>query len=252
MEVYAYERLTAQEIQNIAENEHAIAVLDIGSIEQHGYHLPVGTDYIIGQAFLDEAVKRLDSENVTYLLLPQLPFSCSIEHQNVPGTITFTPIMVIQMIEAVGESLLRAGLKNLVIMSGHGGNEHEMEIAARELHIKGMNTFCIHNFLAQGKYGAEESDVHAGALETSVMLEIAPDTVHMDKITKEASDSVEIWDSMTDHFSCASQAWIATDLSKEGVCGKPILGKAKQGKYWLNTMGSEIAKAFKTIEKQLF
>ena len=251
MAVYHYEKLTAGEIKNLAEKEKVIAVLNIGSIEQHGPHLPVGTDCICGTTYVEGALEKVKAD-VNYLLLPMMPYSCSIEHIHFPGTITMKPAFVIEFIDAIGENLMRSGIYNLIITSGHGGNEHVMEIAARELRVQGMHTYCIHNFLAEQKLGAPEEEVHAGAVETSVLMALSDDLVRVEKIEKECTDSKDKWFGMVNGNTCASEAWTAEDIGIDGVCGAPEKAEKEAGVAHIGQMSEAFAESFDVIASKLY
>lgn len=250
MAVYQYEKCTAEEIQKFGK-EKTIAILNIGAIEQHGPHLPVGTDCFCGTAYLMEAMKLVKAD-VNYLVLPMMPYSCSIEHSHFPGTITLKPTVVIELINTIGENLMRAGIQNLIITSGHGGNEHVMEIAARELRVEGMHTYCVHNFLSEQKLGAPEEEVHAGAVETGVLMALGNDYVRINKIKKECTTSKEKWFGMLNYKACISEAWLAEDVGVDGVCGAPELANGQAGKEHIQQMAEAFAEAFDAVADKLY
>lgn len=250
MAVYYYEKCTAEEIQKFGDGK-TIAILNIGAIEQHGLHLPVGTDCFCGTTYLEEALKLVQAD-VNYLILPIMPYSCSIEHSHFPGTIAMKPSFVIEFIEAIGKNLIRAGIQNMIITSGHGGNEHVMEIAARELRVEGMHTFCIHNFLSEQKLGSPEEEVHAGAVETSVLMALGDDYVRVDRIKKECTASKEKWFNMLNYKACISEAWIAEDVGIDGVCGAPEYATKEAGEEHIRQMATAFATAFDEVAKKLY
>ncbi len=251
MSVYRYEDLTAEEIKELGENKKAIAILSIGSIEQHGPHLPVGTDCFCGTAYIEKALEKITAD-ADFLMMPAMPYSCSVEHIHFPGTIALKPMFVIEFITEIGKNLMRTGIENMIITTGHGGNEHVMEVAARELRVDGMHTFCIHNFLAEQKLGAPDEEIHAGAVETSVILAISDKLVKQDKIDASFTASKEKWFGMVNMTTCASQAWLAEDVGINGVCGAPENATLEAGIEHIELMSNEIAKACDTIAETLF
>lgn len=250
MAVYQYEKCTAEEIQSFGKGK-TIAILNIGAVEQHGPHLPVGTDCYCGTTYLQEAMKLVKAD-VNYLVLPLMPYSCSIEHSHFPGTITMKPELVIEFINMIGENLMRAGIMNLIITSGHGGNEHVMEIAARELRVEGMHTYCVHNFLSEQKLGALEEEVHAGAVETSVLMALGDDYVRKDKIKRECTASKEKWFGMLNYKTCISEAWLAEDVGVDGVCGAPEYASKEAGLEHIRQMAVAFAEAFDAVADKLY
>ncbi len=250
MAVYQYEKCTAEEIQSFGKGK-TIAILNIGAVEQHGPHLPVGTDCYCGTTYLQEAMKLVKAD-VNYLVLPLMPYSCSIEHSHFPGTIAMKPAFVIEFINMIGENLMRAGIMNLIITSGHGGNEHVMEIAARELRVEGMHTYCVHNFLSEQKLGAPEEEVHAGAVETGVLMALGDDYVRTDKIKKECTASKEKWFGMLNYKACISEAWLAEDVGVDGVCGAPEYASKEAGMEHIHQMAAAFAEAFDAVADKLY
>src|SRR6201996_7096803 len=109
-----------------------IAVLPLAATEQHGPHLPLETDVLIAQAYLAR-VRELLSDTAPVSFLPIEEIGISSEHMDFPGTLTLAPEAAIKSWMAIGESVARAGLKKLVMVTSHGGNSAAMSIVAQEL-----------------------------------------------------------------------------------------------------------------------
>src|SRR6202790_209513 len=104
-----------------AEPERWIAVLPLAATEQHGPHLPLGTDVMIAEAYLARARQRLaGTDPVTFL--PLQPVGISTEHIHYPGTLTLPTDVALKTWMALGESVARAGVRKLVMVTSHGGN----------------------------------------------------------------------------------------------------------------------------------
>jgi creatinine amidohydrolase len=109
-----------------------IAVLPLAATEQHGPHLPLTTDVMIGQAYLAKVRELLpNTEPVTFL--PIQPIGISTEHIDFPGTLTLSTEAALKEWKGLGESVARAGLKKLVIVTSHGGNSAAMTLVAQDL-----------------------------------------------------------------------------------------------------------------------
>src|ERR1700730_12244032 len=112
--------LTTEEFAAL-DPEKTIAVLPIAAIEQHGPHLAVSTDTIIGQGMIDAVIARLP-EDLSALFLPIQAVGKSNEHIRSPGTITYSAETALRVWTEIGESVARAGVRKLVIVTSHGGN----------------------------------------------------------------------------------------------------------------------------------
>src|SRR5258706_317566 len=115
-----------------------IAVLPLAATEQHGPHLPVGTDVMIAQAYLAR-VKELLPDSIPATFLPLQPVGISTEHIGYPGTLTLPTEVALKTWMALGESVARAGLKKLVMVTSHGGNSAAMTLAAQDLRAGGRD-----------------------------------------------------------------------------------------------------------------
>src|SRR5579872_4286394 len=109
-----------------------IAVLPLAATEQHGPHLPLGTDIMIAQAYLAR-VRELLPDSTPATFLPVQPVGISTEHIDFPGTLTLSPETALKNWTAIGESVARAGIKKLVIVTSHGGNSAAMTLVAQDL-----------------------------------------------------------------------------------------------------------------------
>src|SRR6202163_4672982 len=118
-----------------AEPERWIAVLPLAATEQHGPHLPLGTDVMIAQAYLAR-VRELLPQNIPATFLPIQPVGISTEHVDYPGTLTLPTDVALKNWMALGESVARAGLKKLVMVTSHGGNSAAMSLVAQELRAR--------------------------------------------------------------------------------------------------------------------
>ena len=165
-----------------AETARWIAVLPLAATEQHGPHLPLETDVLIGEAYLAR-VRELLPVAIPVTFLPLQPVGISTEHIDYPGTQTLPTDVALKEWMAIGESVARAGVKKLVIVTSHGGNSAAMSLVAQDLrahHGLLVVTTSWSRFGApDGLFSAEElrHGIHGGAVETSIMLARYPHTV---------------------------------------------------------------------------
>src|SRR5947207_11721934 len=125
--------LTTEDFAGL-DREKTIAVLTIAAIEQHGPHLAVSTDTVIGQGMVDAVVARLP-QDLSALFLPVQSVGKSNEHIRSPGTVTYTAETAQRVWTEIGESVARAGVRKLIIVTSHGGNADTMRVVARELRV---------------------------------------------------------------------------------------------------------------------
>src|SRR5260221_474823 len=158
-----------------------IAVLPLAATEQHGPHLPVGTDVMIAEAYLARGRERLASP-IPATFLPLQPVGISTEHIHYPGTLTLPTDVALKSWMALGESVARAGIRKLVMVTSHGGNSAAMTLVAQDLRAQYgllvVTTSWSRFGTPEGLFSAEElrHGVHGGAVETSIMLARYPET----------------------------------------------------------------------------
>src|SRR3984885_9711781 len=158
--------MTWQEVAG-AKTGRWIAVLPLAAVGQHGPHLPLGVDTYIAEAYLARVEKILPAE-LPVTFLPAQRIGVSAEHLSYPGTLTFSAATAIAAWTELGESLARAGVRKLVLITSHGGNIAAMEIVARELRTQlGMLAVIVgwHRFgYPEGVFDGEEKrhGTHAG------------------------------------------------------------------------------------------
>ena len=209
--------------KEIEESKVDTAILPIGSIEQHGPHLPLGTDWIIVQ----EIAKRVAEKLGNCYLLPALPYGTSQEHLEFPGTISLKPSTLAKVIRDIVLSLYLHNIKKIIVISGHGGN-WIIKPTIRELNLKYPDLKIIHS----GPMGGKPLDIHAGDSETSYMLYINEDLVKKDKIV--------------DHVPDVTQEYLdyvgMKPLSKHGSWGPASQASKEKGEKLLETRVEKILK----------
>jgi len=216
--------------------DKVVAVLPIAAIEQHGPHLPVSTDETIMQGLLAASLSRLP-DTVDVRALPVQSVGKSNEHIRHPGTLTVPATVLIEHWCAIGESVARAGVRKLVMVNSHGGNEELMGIVARELRARHdllvVKTSWMRFGTPHGLLDPHESTygIHGGDYETSVMLALAPELVDMAQAARFASVAQRAHEKLQ-HIAptgAHAWAWLAEDLNPEGVVGDASSATAERG-----------------------
>jgi creatinine amidohydrolase len=208
------------------------AVLPVGSFEQHGAHLPLTTDTLIAQA-IAEAV----ADAYGLFALPPITFSCSHEHASSPGTVSISSVTLTSVIRDVVTSLRRSGIPVLVLVNGHGGN-YVLNNIVQEANIDGpaMALFPGRADWAAARAAAEletdaHDDMHAGELETSILLHVHPDLVRPGWETADEGGGPR------PHLLVhGMKAYTQT-----GVIGRPSLATAEKGKRLLESLAGLMA-----------
>src|SRR4051795_4600181 len=164
-----------------------IGVLPLAATEQHGPHLPLSTDVMIGEAYLAR-VRELLPATAPVTFLPLQPVGISTEHIDYPGTLTLSTETALKEWTALGESVARAGIKKLVMVTSHGGNSAAMTLVAQDLRAQhgllAVTTSWSRFGVPDGLFSGEElrHGIHGGAIETSIMLARYPHTVRKEAI----------------------------------------------------------------------
>jgi creatinine amidohydrolase len=220
----------------ILDPERTIAILPIAAIEQHGPHLPVMTDSAIAEGMIGLLKKRLPRD-LSVLVLPTQFIGKSNEHLLSPGTLSLSAETLSRLLIEIGESVHRAGLRKMVLANSHGGNVPVLATVVRELRVKfGMlvvGTQWGRFGLPDGMYDAVETQhgIHAGDIETSLMLEFRPDLVSMADAKSFVSSAIAMEKEFKQLSADGAHAfgWIAQDLNAEGAVGDASKATAAKG-----------------------
>ena len=233
-----------------------IAVLPLAATEQHGPHLPLGTDVMIAEAYLAR-VRELLPDTAPVTFLPLQPVGISTEHIDYPGTLTLPTETALQNWMALGDSIIRAGVKKLVMVTSHGGNTAAMSLVAQDLRAK-------HGMLAvttgwqrfggpDGLFPEQElrHGIHGGAVETSIMLARYPQSVRKDRIADFRPASIAMqkdyrW--LLPHRP-APFAWQAQDLHPSGAVGDATQASAEKGRRLLDHGAAAFCELLADIDK---
>lgn len=230
-------------IKEIDESNVDTVILPIGSVEQHGSHLPVGTDYLIAQALGEAVAEKLDA-----FLLPTLPFSTCYEHRGRRGSSICTrPSTFYQYLQELVLNLHDQGFRRVIILLGHGGT-FIAGPAVRELNamyddLQVVLVFPITNDKMRAITESKERNIHAGEGETSCMLYLCEKAVNKELMLR----NDEIPDVPQEYLNYAS----LLKLSKTGVWGKPSLATKEKGeeifKLMVEATIDYIHKAFEVV-----
>jgi creatinine amidohydrolase len=210
------------------------AILPIGATEQHGPHMGCGMDYVLAD-LLCKAV----AENTNVLMLPTMPYGCSIGHsQRWPGTIALQPITLINTIKDMGDWAYHSGVRRLFIVNAHVTNAAPLRCALEMLRaahddmmIAVINTSNLSKRTKEFQH-ADGDDWHANDGETSLMLATAPFMVRPDKLN--IADDPDRTEGLV--FSHP-----VNRTSLNGVTGTPSISSKEKGEEWLTWMIEDLS-----------
>ena len=212
--------LTTATSTDVGDAAPDVAVLPVGSFEQHGSHLPLITDTaiacVIGQAI---------SDTYDLLLLPPVTISCSHEHAEWPGTVSISASTLTAIVDDVRSSLADQGIEKLVIVSGHGGN-YVLSNIAQQANSAGPRVLLFPAGAdwdaarhAAGLISSGHEDMHGGESETSILMHYQPDYVRPE------------WQD-ADHQAADRPDLLLLGMAgytKTGIIGRPSLATAAKG-----------------------
>lgn len=199
------------------------AILPVGALEQHGSHLPFGTDNIIAGAMAEKLAEVLDA-----YLLPPISIASSIEHRAAKGTVYLKADTLALVIRDISESLAYSGFRRLILINGHGGNwilKPTIRQINRNFEDRNVNmeVILIHTSVAQARQHEvmkhTHNDIHAGEKETSIMMYLTPD--HVKQYVPQTAAPTVPQDFM-DYFD-------VTEITEDGYWGYPEDATAEKG-----------------------
>jgi creatinine amidohydrolase len=235
--------------------EKIIAILPIAAIEQHGQHLPVCVDSAINRGMLATLIRMLPAD-LDIRILPVQEVGKSNEHLCYPGTLTLPASLLIEAWTELGLCVARTGIRKLVMVNSHGGNDEVMGIVARELRVRAnmLSVKCHWSRLGRpaGLYGEREQKygIHAGDSETSLMLHFCPDLVDM----SQAQDFSSVAERDEQRFALLrptgpiAYAWMAGDLNPEGAVGEAHKATAEKGRMTAEYAVGEFIKLLQDVK----
>lgn len=237
-------RMTAPTLREIAGKPGALAILPIGSLEQHGPHLPVITDTASASAAAIRAA-RLVAEDIPVAVLPGLWTGMSEHHLPFGGTITLDYDTLSRLIRCIVRSLKTLGFQRLFIVNGHGGNMDPLAVAVRELAVEfGMPIVATTPWMlapeeAQKIFEVDTGAHHACEGEASVMLAIVPDAVKTEMFGQAFGNQqhpVDVPADVSRFYSFSERAPVT------GTWGDPRSATAEKGERFLDLQAQELAK----------
>jgi creatinine amidohydrolase/Fe(II)-dependent formamide hydrolase-like protein len=227
-----------------------VALLPVGSIEQHGPHLPLDTDAFDAE-YLARAVAERCSDPKP-VVLPVISYGVSYHHDDFSGTISISNETLAQLVYEIGMNLAKNGISKLVIINGHGGNDPALNFAAQKINRDAHIFVCVDS----GETSDVDinamidtpNDVHAGEIETSTSMAVRPELVRTDKLKKFVPKFSSRY---LDFSSKRGISWHAFTerISKNGVMGDPTKASAEKGRRMWEQMIAHLVEFIEDLKK---
>lgn len=221
------------------------AILAVGATEYHGDHLPYGTDTIVARRLAEEVAKRING----LLVLPPIPYGMSLHYAKFPIAITLTSETLTKVLNDVFASLLKHGIRKLLIINGHDGNIAPIEVATREFKVEHpeMNLCVLETWwitaeelLPKGTFEVWDGLGHAGEGETSIMLAMNPELVdmkHAKGVVPELPSHVQI-------------KWTFEELTPYGATGDPSKATREKGEKMMKALIDHVVSFIKEMDEK--
>lgn len=222
--------------EDFADARRWVAVLPVAAVEQHGPHLPLGTDAYIGGAYLERA-RRVLPDDLPVTFLPMQVIGASAEHSAFPGTLSLGMGTLMHVLFETGASVHRAGVRKLVIVNSHGGNAAALDGVALDLRVQLSMLAVVTSWSRLGYPAGLFSEherrfgIHGGEIETSVALAHRPDAVRMAAAGRFSSAAEDIAQEFRwlNAGRPAGFGWMTQDLNPAGALGDAAQASGEKG-----------------------
>lgn len=221
----------------------SLVVLPVGATEQHGPHLPVGTDFLFVESIARKAAASA-AKQIPVLVAPTLPFGSSHHHLPFGGTLSLSTEVYHRAVYELAESIITSGFCKLFILNGHGGNHEIIQLVVRDLALKYPAALAAGSYwdVAESELVGEDARTrglmpgHAGAFETSLMLSLRSDLVREPRPARANSPD----DAPTTYRCELHGFWQESD----GYTDSPAAGTAANGESYFAVTVHAVARAF--------
>jgi len=233
-----------------AEARATIAMLPVGSFEQHGAHMPLATDTLIAVAVANAVAARTNTNGLVVRQLPPVTIACSHEHVGFAGTVSISATTLAAIVTDIAESLAQQGVEQLIVVNGHGGNYVLANVVqqANAARPGAMALFPHRDDWADARTAAgmttnASEDMHAGELEGSILLAAWPHYLQ-DEWTQAWVDDDHTTGERRDLHTLGMSAYTTT-----GIIGRPSLATEAKGQAALQSLGEAGTKVIETLTK---
>ncbi|WP_254522661.1 creatininase family protein [Natrinema caseinilyticum] len=228
---------------DVRDLETDLAVVPVGSTEQHGPHAPLGTDVLTAEAVADAGVERVDRAVVR---APAIPVGIAEEHRQFAGTMWVSDDTFRDYVGEVVSSLAHHGFDRVIVVNGHGGNVDALrEVGGRLTRDGDAYVVPFTWFECVGEHTAEMG--HGGPLETALLRHLEPESVREDRIDEARAGAAERWGDWT---SGANLSYDSAEFTENGVVGDPSEGDAERGAELLELAADSLARLLEAVAQR--
>ncbi len=239
-------QLTSPELENRADRQNELVVLPLGSLEEHGWHLPLGTD-----SLLAESIAKMAAEQEEAIVLPVLPFAFVSRQRTFPGTLTMDAVGLLRTLENICDEVARNGFRKILIFNAHGGNASLLDVFCRSLLneekdyiVVSVEMMALIREEIQILQQSHHADGHSGEVETSLMLYLHRDLVRSEELKKAGKGGAQ------KSYGLAPGKLLA-GWAHELPCGfegDPRLATVETGKRWAQACAGHLAELYRKVK----
>lgn len=224
--------------KSVKEIAYQVAILPWGATEAHNYHLPYATDLVHAEWVAVDAARRAWDRGAKVVVLPGVPFGVNTSQLDIPLTINMNPSTQLALLGDVAAALAQQGIPKLVIVNGHGGNDFRQIVRELQPRHPGLFLACVNWYQVLNPDTYFRPGDHAGEMETSVMLHIAPELVLplSDAGSGEAREFTIR--ALRERWAWAPRAW--TRVTRDTGIGNPRGASAEKGKAYLDAVAAAV------------
>lgn len=244
-----WEELTGDQFQEAVKQAKGVCLLPLSCIERHGHHLPLGTDMFIGREICNRAAALEPA-----VVFPDFIFTQILGARHVPGTIGIEPELIIRLMENTCREIAHNGLRKIVIVNAHGGNDNLIRYFA-QIQLASRRDYVV--YVAQPPYVTEEAataaqwettvDGHAGERETSMILAMRPELVRREVLPTDGEGMPRERLKDLRNMGVFLGIWWFADFPTH-YCGDGIPASAEKGERWLKDRSHALAKVIRAIK----
>jgi creatinine amidohydrolase len=245
-----WEELTGDQFPQVAKAVQGVCLLPLSCIERHSHHLPLGTDMLIGRELCRRA-----AELEPAIIFPNYIFTQILEARHVPGTVAVQPEIILKLLENVCQEIARNGLKKIILVNAHGGNDHLVHFFA-QIQLAGRRDYAV--YVPEPPLSEEDEaaisaqwetsvDGHAGECETSAILAIRPELAQMDQVATDGEGMPLGRQQALRELGVDTGIWWYADHPTH-YCGDARPATAEKGERWLDARARALASAIRAVK----